>query len=319
MDLTTDMLKAKARELGVDLVGIASVEALNANPPDPDYPQTPAAINLDDCRSVIILGARMLLWISRINKAQDRQKQFAAEIALTRLEEIELDLVYYLEDFGYPSITVPVIHTDFESNYHGPLPLPHAAFEAGLGTLGLDGALLTPQFGPRVHLGAVLTQAELAPDSPLTQALCKGESCGRCLMACPGDAVEPWSVNIEKCEPHASPYGFKFMTNHFRSILEAESKDERWQLIRSPNLLQVWHSMQRSVGNYTGCTRCLEVCPVGDDYEAHLAEAQEVIPETTPQKLIRLEELRGKPRHASPGYAQSARWIGELAPQEQAG
>lgn len=313
MDLTAALVKRKALELGVDLVGIAGVEALNAHPPDPGRPQTPAVINLEESRSVIILGARMLLWISRVNREQDRQKQFAAEIALTRLEELELDLVYYLEEFGYPSISVPVMHTDFDANYHGPLSLRHAAVEAGLGTLGLDGALLTPRFGPRVHLGAVITQALLQADSPMRQALCKGESCGRCLLACPGDAVEHWGVNIERCEPHASPYGFKFMTNHFRKILEAESKSEQWDLIRAPDLLQVWHSMQRSVGNYTGCTRCLEVCPVGEDYEQHLAAAQETIPEATSQKQERLVRLQVAPRQESPGFKQSERWIGSLA------
>ena len=34
-------VKTLAKELGADLVGIASAEVLNAFPPDPKFPQTP--------------------------------------------------------------------------------------------------------------------------------------------------------------------------------------------------------------------------------------------------------------------------------------
>ena len=42
------------------------------------------------------------------------------------------------------------------------LSLPHAAVEAGLGTLGLNLQLLTPEFGPRVLLTAVLCSVDVA-------------------------------------------------------------------------------------------------------------------------------------------------------------
>jgi epoxyqueuosine reductase len=36
--MSAAQLKAKARELGADLVGIADGEVMNANPPDPSIP-----------------------------------------------------------------------------------------------------------------------------------------------------------------------------------------------------------------------------------------------------------------------------------------
>src|SRR2546422_8618016 len=40
------------------------------------------------------------------------RSQYSTELVLTDLEEIELKLVYFLEDAGFPSITVPPVHFD---------------------------------------------------------------------------------------------------------------------------------------------------------------------------------------------------------------
>ena len=45
MAITAARVKARARELGTDLVGIASAQTLNAFPPDPRWPQTPERIS----------------------------------------------------------------------------------------------------------------------------------------------------------------------------------------------------------------------------------------------------------------------------------
>ena len=39
--ITADEIKAKARELGADLDGIADGAVMNANPPDPSDPRRP--------------------------------------------------------------------------------------------------------------------------------------------------------------------------------------------------------------------------------------------------------------------------------------
>jgi Fe-S oxidoreductase len=41
----------------------------------------------------------------------------------------------------------------------------------------------------------------------------------------------------------------------------------------------------RVVGSFGDCPRCLAVCPVGNDYHAHLADFQKAIPEKTPEKV----------------------------------
>jgi len=46
-----------------------------------------------------------------------------------------------------------------------------------------------------------------------------------------------------------------------------------------------WQGLLRVVGSFGDCPRCLAVCPVGNDYHAHLADTQKAIPEKTPEKV----------------------------------
>lgn len=315
MSLTAAAVKAKARALGADLVGIARGDVLDRHPPDPSRPQTPGRITSDDSRSVVVLARRLLTGINRLKGHDDRHKQYSTELVLTDLEEIELKLVYFLEDAGFPSITVPPVHFDPrhydpKGDTRGPLSLAHAAVEAGLGTLGLNLMLLTPEYGPRVLLGAVLTNCELDPDRPLAEALCLGEACGRCLLACPADAIGHWTLDKERCAPLASPYGFSYLMSHVERMVQA-SREEQLALLKSKESFMSWQSILRGVGVYSGCTRCVDVCPVGRDYDTHLREVQEEIAERTPEKDARLAQMacRRESGDRGPHYAHSARWI----------
>jgi len=59
--LTAADIKAKALELGADLVGIADGAELNANPPDPANPKRPSDITDLDADRVIVLAKRSLI------------------------------------------------------------------------------------------------------------------------------------------------------------------------------------------------------------------------------------------------------------------
>ncbi len=93
------------------------------------------------------------------------------------------------------------------------------AIDAGLGELGRNGLLITPQHGPRVRLCKIFTDLSLAPDKPIefgVREFCK--KCRLCAEKCEGDAIstddEPrfeaacrsnnpgalkWYVDAEKC------------------------------------------------------------------------------------------------------------------------
>lgn len=309
-------VKEKALELGADLVGIASIESIVDIPP---FNGDVGAVErlLKGAKSFVVVARRLLWGAARQRKSDDRSSHYAGELAISKLEEIALDLVMFLEDEGYPGLSVPAGYTRshlVDMSTEGPISLPHAAVEAGLGTLGMNLMLLTPNFGPRVVLGGLLTTAELEPDGMLRGGLCLGESCGRCLLACPGEAVQGWNLDIEACRPHSSPYGYQFLENYVGRLMDANSKEERWDLLRGTDTLMIWQSMLRGVGIYTGCTRCYEVCPVGADYDRHLREVQEEIPEATSQKRERLASLQGSVGRNghSQDFSQNRRWIGEL-------
>ena len=306
-------VKGKARELGADLIGIASARVI-AEHPVPGCPNRPGDI-LKGARSVVVLARRLLWGMSREPDWANRNVHYAGELALTKMEDVTYELGRFLEDHDFPSLITPSAYSrSHQVEVAGKtLSLPHLAVEAGLGTLGLGLQLLTPEYGPRVILGAVVTQAELEPDRRREPALCLGEACGRCLLACPGDAIDHFAHSLERCAPYSSPYGYHFVERHVESILETPDPDKRMERVQSMDTFMVWQSMLRGVGVYTGCTRCYDVCPVGADYEAHLADAQATIPEATPEKERRLRALQTeRARAAADGLRAHARWIGEL-------
>lgn len=315
--LTAAAVKEKAIELGADLVGIADGKLMDANPPYPDDPRRPSDITELDAGRVIVLAKKLGSGVARILPWGDRHKFYNDELALSMLEETSLELVYWLEDRGYPAIIVPPTHVDPWRYQDDPkqhmttlLSLPHAAVEAGLGTLGLNLQLLTPEYGPRVVLTAVLCSAEIECDRKMAQSLCLGPECGRCLKTCPPDAVKQWDRDWPACDSHRSPYGFAKLSGHIEKLIDATNAEERKKLLVSETTFNLWQSILRGAGAITGCRRCADVCPIGEDYESMLKDAVDTIPENTPEKEARLAEMVGEASTGSPGYASQRRWIG---------
>jgi ferredoxin len=144
----------------------------------------------------------------------------------------------------------------------------------------------------------------------MTEALCLGPACGRCLKTCPADAVQHWARDWPACDRYRSPHGFAQLTEHLDRIIHESDAGKRKQLLRSEESFNLWQSILRGAGVVTGCRRCADVCPVGADYEAMLADALDEIPENTPQKEQRLVFMQKDP--ASGAYAPQRRWIGIL-------
>jgi ferredoxin len=319
--LRAEEIKAKAHELGADLVGIADGAVLNDNPPDPQNPRRPIDITEHDSGRVIVLARRVQAGTSRILAWNDRNKYYNDELTLTALEEASLELVYWLEDAGYPAIIVPPTHVD-PWRYEGDpgkhqttlISLPHAAVEAGLGTLGLNQQLLTPEFGPRVLLTAVLCTVEVECDRPMANALCLGPQCGRCLKACPGDVIQHWDRDWDACDRYRSPHGFAQLSDYLGRIADEPDVAQKKAMLRSEDSFNLWQSILRGAGVITGCRRCADVCPVGADYEDMLKDALEAIPESTAAKDTRLAAMvDAEARNALPeSYVKQRRWIGML-------
>src|SRR5215510_4124321 len=213
-------VKRRAKELGADLVGIASAATLNAFPPDPRWPQTPDRIS-PYCKSVIVLVQRIPAGAFRCKT--NVPVQYIDMLVLRKMDKVAYRLAEELEDAGFPTFVTAAQETDW--NYkrasYGRLSTRHLGVEAGLGTLGLEVNILTPEFGPRVYLTGILTELELEPDQPIAEQVCIGESCSRCLHSCPADAVLHWGIAKRECATEAQEFGFMTMLQFMERVIDA--------------------------------------------------------------------------------------------------
>ena len=316
MAITAARVKARARELGTDLVGIASAQTLNAFPPDPRWPQTPERIS-PYVKSVITIVQHIPVGAFRCRT--NTPVQYMDMLVLRKMDKVAYRLAEELERAGHPSFVVPAQETEWalKRASYGRLSTRHLGVESGLGTLGLEVNILTPEYGPRVYLTGILTELELAADAPMTEQVCIGESCSRCLHSCPGDAVLHFGIDKRACAEHAQEFGFSTILKFLDLVVDADAQgasiERQVAMMRSRDHFGFWQGLLRVVGSFGDCPRCLAVCPVGDDYHAHLAEPQKVIPEKTPQKALLAKERQDARKRGEPidGLNDwNVRWVG---------
>jgi len=78
----------------------------------------------------------------------------------------------------------------------------HCAAAAGLGRIGKNTLLTTPEYGNMVWLNAVLTDAVLEPDIPLIGNPCP-DGCSLCIDNCPVHALGNPEMNQTACHAYA--------------------------------------------------------------------------------------------------------------------
>jgi len=273
--------KRHAYELGIDLVGVTTRARLDERLPPADRPS-----RISEYLDTVLILAKHI-HAGAAGARDGIHKQFAGAVLHRSLEEASAELAYRLEERGQVAAVIPSLFLDFRDRHpedncpagQGSRFLRLAAVEAGLGTLGLNLMLLTPQFGPRVILTGMLTDLPLEPDASLGQELCPGlEGCGRCAAICPEDAIPraaPLGAALaavrgldgKACARSSQPHGVGAYVEHLRAILKAPTGEERLELVRSPGTARIWQNMAvLRHGAFTGCMACMEVCPVGEDY-----------------------------------------------------
>jgi ferredoxin len=304
-------VKKLALELGADLVGIAGAATLNAFPPDPRHPQTPDRI-WPECKSVVVIAQHVPVGAFRCKS--NVAVQYLDVLVMRKMDKVAYRLAERLERAGFASFVTAAQETDWnlKRGSYGRLSTRHLGVEAGLGTLGLGVCIITPEFGPRLYLTGVLTELELEPDSRITEQVCIGESCSRCLYGCPADSIGHFKNDKAPCSNFAQESGLAAFLRFFDRFIEAPP-DKKTRLTRSSDLFGCWQSLVHVVASFGACPRCMAVCPVGDDYHAHLAQAQKEIPEKTPEKVARASSLRERRRRGEPVDGLNdwnARWVG---------
>lgn len=104
------------------------------------------------------------------------------EVVNRQLNEIALALTNHLNGKGHRAYLVPASQTIDTQRLTGAISHKLVAHLGGLGFIGKSCLLVTPQFGGRVRLATVLTDAPLPADSP-AEGQCG--DCDKCVTLCP--------------------------------------------------------------------------------------------------------------------------------------
>jgi epoxyqueuosine reductase len=107
---------------------------------------------------------------------------YVYRIVNPHIDSISAMLAQSLEKAGFQAFVVPSSQTLDRTRLVGVFPHKLAAHLAGLGWIGKSALLITPEHGPRVRWGTVLTDAPLEAGTPMDE-MCR--DCCECVDACP--------------------------------------------------------------------------------------------------------------------------------------
>jgi epoxyqueuosine reductase len=223
----TRTLKRAARFYGADLVGVADLDIrwVYANRRGDLEPiELPEGV-----RHAVVMAIAM----DPIGIATTPEVPAAAATGLgySRLAFTASTLAEFIRNLGYMALPA--------GNSLG-LSVP-MAIDAGLGQLGRNGLLITPEYGPRVRLCKVLTDLPLEPDKPVDFGItsyCRG--CRLCAEACEVDAIS------KAAEPSWNP------------ACRSNSPGALKWYVDTERCYQYWCE------NGTDCSTCIAVCPFND-------------------------------------------------------
>jgi epoxyqueuosine reductase len=239
-------VKAFARELGFDLVGIAPASPSAYR----DYFQawldqgrhggmawlagrfderTDVSKYLPGARSVICVGMNYHVPLSPIPaEGRERHGKVARYALGDDYHEVIKGRLHRLADWLRRAIgceTKTCVDT-------APVMEKELAARAGVGWLGKNACVINERIGSWILLGEVITTAELAFDDP---AIDRCGTCTRCIEACPTGAItEPYRLDATRCI----------------SYLTIEQRGE------------IDPSLRPAIGEWLyGCDICQDVCP----------------------------------------------------------
>lgn len=186
----TAEIKAKARELGADLVGCCALTPIMIDQ-DFDLPHRNAiALVVHEDYANVLKGSKAI--------------EAETYDVYVRVAEIATGLASHIRSLGYPAWAHHNGATQIQA-------IP-TMYHCGFGELGRNGSLINPRLSANFRPSFVTTDLPLVYDAPLefgVQDYC--ESCNLCRNNCPGAAVAEdhiltegirrWRIDMEKCYP----------------------------------------------------------------------------------------------------------------------
>jgi len=204
--ITAKQIKEAAIRLGADIVGIGSIDRWKDAPAQMD----PKMI-MPRAKSVIAMGFRVFRGSLRGIEEGTYFSNYSAMgyggLTYLYMPMTVINMCKIIEDAGFEAI--PMGHqSDWRAidnegfvkpDYSRPVeegkPYPDvmvhlrlAGYLCGLGEIGFSKMLLTPEFGPRVRIGVIITELELEPD-PIMKPGTLCNKCMACVRECPANCL----------------------------------------------------------------------------------------------------------------------------------
>ena len=223
-DLTAAEVKAKAKELGADLVGISPMDRWEGV----DKQKDPRYI-FPGAKSMIVFAFRIprgsLRGVEEGTHFLNYQSMGYAALNQIYGPMVLWGMTQFMEDHGYEAVPMANINGgdavnpvtgNFRKGWSRPVapgkPYPDvspdfrvAAYLAGLGEFGWSRVFLTPEFGPRQRFAIMLTDAELEPDPIFEGHIC--DHCMECVKNCHGGAIHPTETESFTLAGHTQTWG----------------------------------------------------------------------------------------------------------------
>jgi epoxyqueuosine reductase QueG len=136
-----------------------------------------------------------------------------------RLDQITSRLSSLLQDEGNQAFPVPASKSIDDERLCGIFSHKMAAHLAGLGWIGKNCLLVTPEHGPRVRWATVLTDAPLEITGEPMQERCG--TCDECVEICPVNAFTGKAFRAD--EPREARYDAHKCDNYFTRMWEKET------------------------------------------------------------------------------------------------
>ena len=219
----TREIKHTAMLFGADLVGISRLDRrwLYSHDPHGEPVQIPRHYT-----TAIVMAMEMDP--IAIGQSPAFSSAVATGMGYSRMAFAISCLAQFIRDLGFDAI--PMGNDTALS-----IPL---AIDAGLGSLGRNGLLITPEYGPCVRLCKVFTDLPLEPDRPIDFGMT--ETCARC-----GNCASACAVGAISLDP-APSFRVRSISNN-RGI-------QRWT-IDPDKCYSFW------VKNGACCSNCIAACP----------------------------------------------------------
>ncbi|MFX1500574.1 MAG: 4Fe-4S binding protein [Promethearchaeota archaeon] len=255
---TIDIISLLKSE-GIDLIGVSPIKPLLT---DSKYEKNIERI-CPNAKCVIVFANVFPQSVLDACPENPRPARYTLNTLYSEGGRICLKVSRFLEEKGYRGVIVPA-YLPVDMNYEtfglkGELNLKHAAVEAGLGSRGKNDLLITPNYGPRVRLFGVITDADLEPTQKDNKDYCT--KCNICIEACPSGALSESGCDPKICSPYAMKWGLPQILR-FLSELEKETSMERiFKRLRGLEMWNFWQAL--SQGSFYECFTCIQSCPVG--------------------------------------------------------